>query len=188
MKNISLLFILIISILFYSCRKKELDNVLQYRDYTPKIEHCFNNYIDADEQGLDCGGECKPCEQSYAPCSLNIDTVFFENLAFTSRHIIQKTSSNTVYYFRFEDYGFIRFSFNSTPNLTTIYEGAYSVYEEEDVKIDYQYSQWDPQYKGFGRVYVTYQNGSYFISACNLGVANSNGNILYTISFKLIVE
>jgi len=56
---IGLILIVIISC---SCRKKEVKDVLTSEEYfANNFPHCSNGYLDGNELGIDCGGDCFPC-------------------------------------------------------------------------------------------------------------------------------
>jgi hypothetical protein len=49
--NFYLAFIITILVIFSACKKK-----------TDTVDKCSNGFIDAGELGVDCGGNCDPCE------------------------------------------------------------------------------------------------------------------------------
>lgn len=157
----ALLFLILIS----SCTKREL-RTFQY----PLPEHCYNDVMDANEIGTDCGGDCDDCEQKIPNCSLDSNEITIQlNGIDSSMSFIDCSVSASEYYYYFTAYT------NSTDYL------ALKIYKPLDVtkshngesdslwsSVFVKYYQSNGLHKtGDGTVYINFENNIYTISSCH---------------------
>jgi|GEM_PF-2656116 len=169
----AILSLLAVTLVFGACRKK----VLREEATLPEIvEHCFNNVMDEDELGTDCGGAgCDSCEANLPPCELPENILRMRHGPTIQNLTLYNTSHSVVgshWFFRAyideSDLEYIEFEFASKPNLTTTYAGQVegSFLEQDEVFIQfYGYSSADMF--GTGEVYVNLVGDSYVISSCD---------------------
>ena len=181
------LSLFLVIILAGSCRKKELRDVTTLEDLG--IIHCSNGVIDEDELGLDCGGECEPCVELTAPCTLNDNEIKIfqgftgvETLTFTDEKTLEIDQFNGSYIFKAYTSGweYIRITFPGKPDISR-------TYDDDDITVVHT-GNFDRYFHG--EMFVNYENGNYVMTCCDADFYNPWNESSYpeTQSFKIIFD
>ncbi len=167
------LFILGISVLFVSCRKKELRDVETTE--TAGAQHCSNFVKDADELGVDCGGaDCDPCQQDTLPCNIPDNKVrCLEASTVTTESLINQShgylGNNYVFRAYTGDGDSLILTFDDIPDVTQTYSGVANSFDISSTEVLVEYFQPYPlkDWIGSGAVYVNFIDGAYKIGSCD---------------------
>jgi hypothetical protein len=178
--------ILILSCLIvFGCRKKEVRDVLTYEETTGINPNCYNNLMDFDELGTDCGGECEPCQIDDVPCEITPNEFNYEDgwytLPIESTAINGPDGENRYEYIAYAEEGrYMSFLFEGKINLANKYTNSGLLYSDE-VQIKYRTNAGTNLFCVYGeRLYINFEDGHYIFSACELGFSSG-----LHISFKL---
>lgn len=180
-----------------SCRKKILRDVQTLEDIG--AVHCTNFKQDADELGVDCGGECEPCAQQTPPCTLNDDeidiyTVFnVQTLSVDGEKTLTVDSlSGTYTFLAYTGTGtteYLEIIFNSKPDITKTYKDHELLATTGSVSVIYHSNSALDRY-AHGELFVNHENGKYTLSSCDADFYNpwSGSSIQATQSFKVTFD
>ena len=180
---------LAINLLTSSCRKKVEKDVLTYEETLGFTPHCYNNQMDFDEVGTDCGGECEPCEQNYPTCEIIPDVFDLEYglliVPVTSYSSTGPGWSDQYVFTAFADEGrYLEFTFEGKINIMNYYKGTNSVFlDPDEVGIKYGTDAGTTLYCGYEeRLYVNLEDDHYILSGCDM-VFSSGLHISFKLTF-----
>ncbi len=186
----------VLIITFFSCRKKEH---IEYNDKSDfQNPHCYNEKMDTNELGTDCGLDCKPCEQIYPPCTLPKDTlrVFntFDviNIKIDSTSIVESTDYTTYYAYGLDNYGypvFLEIKMKSKPDISKKYFGKTTDNCSSEIGSTCVYIAFHRyganKRTGTGDVYINYDNGHYIFSSCDYDFSELNSQAGFNQRFNI---
>jgi hypothetical protein len=176
------LFILVAGAVLLGCRKKEFHEDLLRDENSFLPSHCFNDMMDGDELGTDCGGSCNDCEQIPEGCSLPLNEVAWAD-GFLLFNLTHWDTSTYMYggdkYYEYiahcGDDDSLQLVFFGKPSLTTHYNSwAYSTYsmdEDENCYAWFASNTLTSDYRVVnGQLFISYVDGKYTFTGCELDI------------------
>ena len=151
--------------LLFSCNKER--DVLTWDDYNPAPVHCTNGILDSNELGIDCGGNCDPCDQLTPPCTLLPNTFDIEGFSpktlLSSDHSV--AGSNHIIEFEYEDDFTVTFTFFGFPSISHFY--SLDNYPDDDNEVKVTLNITGTSYIGVGSMIITYDSGIHEFHVCS---------------------
>ena len=193
-------FIVILMITTIGCRKDELrDDVELSTNKRDAPATCFNETMDGDEIGTDCGGSCNECDKYFNSC-LSTDqaiTYYFDGGAATTSMFtnVDFTTSNSDGNFYVEattaEGEIITITFSGMPNIMQAYSltassnpsGPYYAYVTGKFPNHRSTLVAPPNGPNPTKVYITYEDGRYIIELCGMDFRYDAGSWIVTYKY-----
>lgn len=183
--------------LIFSCRKKEVKDVITSEEYfASNCLHCSNGYMDSTELGDDCGGECLPCEQT-AQCggySENTVHLIYEGSRLEVAKDTLIVNADTINYIAFTNENeseYLSITFLDKPNLTTYYTGVsdFSLLDSTHVILKLVQDIYPNPMFGKGNMKINWQGGNYIFFSCDMTFcdalfSNSCTKLAFEVAFS----
>lgn len=187
MRYLSLTLTLVVSIqlLTTTCRKNKELELEEYYDQSFADSLCYNDIMDANELGEDCGGPCEPCMEFDLPCEPESNIIDIE--VYSPWPVVEIEVDTLVGNWVFKaftvDGGHFRFTFSGRPDIAQVHTLDSTPYHLGEVDIDWV-TETGTVKNVVGLMYPSYVDGHYVFEACGANVILSD-DVASPVNFNI---
>jgi hypothetical protein len=178
-----LLFLLFIAAVAFGCKRKQ-DLVEPEGTLAKHPAHCYNGSLDGNELGIDCGGDCDPCNIAVPTCTPAANTLKIGTSSYATTG--SSCSSASSEYDMMGTY--IGGSYtvkigNSTPDQSVAYTIAYGSFPTSSTEATVNVSDGSRGSLTLttGTLYVSQSGGVYVATICGGSAYSFVTGLTYTI-------